>query len=596
MSTESGSAGLLVVAALTALVWANSAWSDTYVGLLSMTLEVSLGDAALGMDLRHWVNDGLMVLFFFVIGLEVQRELTVGELARPGSLVLPLVAGLGGMAIPAVLYLALNPHGEAARGWGVVIGTDTAFLLGALALVGPAVATQLRIFLLTLTVVDDVVAVAVIGVVYTDALRYVPLLAGTGCLAVISLLNRRQARHSWAYATGLLLAWWFTYQAGVHASLTGMLAGLLIAARPPRAEDVAHAADRFAAFRQSPQADVGRRARLGVQQVVSINERLQTGLHPWSSFLIVPLFAFANAGIDLRGGVAADALASPVTWGVVLALVVGKLIGIAVGAVASMRLGLGSLPTGVRTGHMLGGAALSGIGFTVSLLIAGLAFDDDRTRVHVSVGVLLAAVMAPVVGWLLFVTTRRRSGVTTADLPVMLAEPVDPAVDHIVGPTDAPLTLVEYGDFPCPFCARATGVTRELVDRFGDRLRYVFRHLPLTAVHPQALLAAAAAEAAHRQGAFWGMHDLLFAHQGAFTVDQVIGMAEVLGLDVELFLSDVDDPRTAERVARDVASAEAGGARGTPTFFIGDRRHTGPHDTRTLTAALERLQDVERSV
>ena len=596
MSTESGSAGLLVLAAMTALAWANSEWSDAYVRLVSTTLEVSVGDAALGMDLRHWVNDGLMVVFFFVIGLEVRRELTVGELARRGSLLLPLVAGLGGMAVPAVLYLALNPSGDAARGWGVVIGTDTAFVLGALALVGPAVATQLRIFLLTLTVVDDVVAVAVIGVVYTDAVRYLPLLAAAGCLAAISVLDRREAWHSWAYAMGLLLAWWFTYRAGVHASLTGMLAGLLIAARPPRVEHVTHAADRFAAFRQSPQPEVGRRARLGVQRAVSINERLQTGLHPWSSFVIVPLFAFANAGIDLRGGVAAEALTSRVTWGVVLALVAGKLIGIAAGAAASMRLELGALPTGVRAGHMLGGAALSGIGFTVSLLIAGLAFDDDRLRVHASVGVLLAAITAPAVGWLLFVTTRRRSGIATADLPVLLAEPVDPAVDHIVGPAGAPLTLVEYGDFQCPFCARATGVTRELVDRFGDRLTYVFRHLPLTAVHPQALLAASASEAADRQGAFWTMHDLLFAHQGAFTVEQVVGLAEGLGLDVELFLSDLEDPRTADRIARDVASAESGGARGTPTFFIGDRRHTGPHDTVSLAAALERLEPAGRSM
>ncbi|CAA9371460.1 MAG: Na+/H+ antiporter NhaA type [uncultured Nocardioidaceae bacterium] len=587
LSTESGSAGVLLLATVLALAWANSPWSETYHDLMSTELAFSLADATLSKDLQHWVNDGLMVLFFFVIGLEVRREVSVGELTRPSSAVLPLLAGLGGMLVPVALYLLLNPSGDAARGWGVVIGTDTAFLLGALALVGPSIATQLRIFLLTLTVVDDIVAVAVIGVVYTDSVQPGLFLAAVACLVVLSLLSRRETWHSAPYIAVLAVAWWCTLLSGVHPSLTGMLAGLLIAARLPRPEVVEQAASSFTAFRQSPRPDMGRTARLGVQRAISPNERLQTGLHPWSSYLVVPLFAFVNAGIDLRDGALADALGSRLTWGVFLGLVLGKLVGIAAGVQIGLRTGAGRLPTGVRPGHVLGGAALSGIGFTVSLLIAGLAFTDEADRAHATVGVLLAAVGATVLGWLLFVTTRRRSGVATADLPMVLDRPVDPSSDHIRGDPAAPLTLVEYGDFQCPFCARATGVTRELADLFGSRLRYVFRHLPLDGIHPQALLAAHAAEAASRQDAFWGMHDLLFANQGAFTLEQVTGFADELGLDVEQFLDDLQDPQLVDRIADDVASAEASGARGTPTFFVADRRHVGPHDTGTLARALE---------
>jgi len=588
LSTESGSAGLLLAATTAALAWANSPWSVSYQKLLSLHLALVVGDASLGMSLQQWVNDGLMVLFFFTIGLEVRREFSVGELRRPGTTILPLVAGIGGMLTPALLYLAVNPSGEAARGWGVVIGTDTAFLLGALALVGPSIATQLRIFLLTLTVVDDIVAVAVIGIVYTDSVRPGLLLVATGCLAVIAWLSRREAWHSSAYVAVLGLGWWCGVLGGVPSALIAMLAGLLIAARPPQPDAVARAATRFSAFRQSPHPAMGQSARRGVQQAVSVNERLQTSLHPWSSFLVVPLFAFVNAGVDLRGGALADALTSSITWGVLLGLVVGKFTGIALGAQLALRLRLGSLPVGVRRGHLFGGAALSGIGFTVSLLIAGLAFTDERERIQATVGVLLAAVTATLFGWLVFVVTRRRSGVSTADLPMYLDRPVDAAVDHIRGDPHAPLTLVEYGDFQCPFCARATGVTRELAEMFGARLRYVFRHLPLSAVHPQAELAARAAEAAARQGQFWAMHDLLFANQGAFTVEQVAGLADELDLDVERFLTDLDDPEILDRISADVASAEASGARGTPTFFVGARRHTGPHDTGTLAEALGR--------
>ncbi|MFD8450656.1 MULTISPECIES: Na+/H+ antiporter NhaA [Streptomyces] len=592
MATEAGSAGLLLAAVAVALVWANSPWSEAYTALWGTDASVTVGDARLSMDLSHWVNDGLMALFFFVIGLEVRYEVSVGSLNDRRRIVIPGLAGIGGMLVPVVLYLAIAPGGEAARAWGVVIGTDTAFMLGALAVVGPRFVTQLRVFLLAITVIDDIVAVTVIGVVYSGSINVPELIAALVLGVVLSALTRFGVWRAAPYVLIVLVMWLATLHAGLHASIAGMLGGLLIPARKPSREGVEQAARLFRAFRQSPLADVGKTARRGLQQAVSVNERLQTVLHPWSSYLIVPVFALANAGVDLRDGVLTDALGSSLTWAVVVGLVGGKLLGIWGGAALGTRFGIGRLPTGVAPGHVLGGGALSGLGFTVSLLIVGLAFQDPDARARATVGVLLAAVFATLAGWVVFRLAARLKGQTDADLPRYLDRPVDPKRDHILGPADAPLTLVEYGDFECPFCAHATGVTKELRQRFGDRFRYVFRHLPLTDVHPHAELAARAAVAAEAQGRFWEMHDLLYQHQDELEYEDTAGYAADLGLDVERFLRDLAAEETAVRVREDAASAEASGVRGAPTFFVGDRRHTGPYDAQSLARELEALTDV----
>ena len=594
LRTEAGSAALLLSATLLALAWANSPWSDHYDSLLRAELSLSLAQWDLTMDLQHWVNDGLMALFFFVVGLEVRREFSIGELTERRRATIPVLAALGGLAVPALLYLAIAPAGEAARGWGVVIGTDTAFMLGALTVVGPVFATQLRVFLLILTVIDDIVAVSVIGVFYSDELHVPALLAALGLSVLMAALSRQGGWRAWPFTVVGLALWLATLEAGLHASVAGMVGGLLVAARAPARDAVEGAAQRFRAFRQSPHVDVGRSAREGLQRAISVNERLQAVLHPWTAYVVVPVFAFANAGIDLRGGVLLEALTSRVTWAVTVALVLGKLVGVAGTALLAVRAGAGRLPQGVAPGHVVGGGALSGIGFTVSLLIVGLAFDDQQLRDQATVGIFLAAVLATALGWFAFTATATWRGQVDADLPRFLDRDVEVEVDHIAGPPEAPLTLVEYADFECPFCARATGVTAELRDRFGPRLRYVFRHLPLPDVHPHAELAARAAVAADRQGRFWEMHDLLFSHQDELEIEDVAGYAATLELDVEAFLRALDDERTGARVRADVASAEASGARGTPTFFVNGRRHTGPHDAQTLAAALE--QDVGAAV
>ena len=591
LATEAGGAGILLVATLAALAWANSPLSGAYESLWGTELTISLGDRGLDMDLQHWLNDGLMTLFFFVIGLELRRELSVGELRDRRRLAVPAVAAGGGLIVPALLYLALNPTGEAATGWGVVIGTDTAFLLGALALVGPAHSTQLRLFLLSLTIVDDVLAVTVIGAIYSESLNLEVLAVGLVSLVCIALLSQLRVWQKSPYLVAGLVLWAATLDSGLHPSIAGVAAGMLVGAYMPRREEVEQATGLFLAFRQSPQPDIGYSAKMGIERAVSMNERLQVSLHPVTSYLIVPLFALANAGVDLRNGLLADAVWSPVTWGVVLGLVLGKATGIALATLGAVRLKVGQVLEGVGPGQVLGGASLSGIGFTVSLLIADLAFTTSELREEAQVGVLTAGVLSFLSGGLIFRLAGVIHGETTASLPMVLDRHVEIGRDHIRGLPNGPLTLVEYGDFECPFCGAATGVVRELRERFGDELRYVFRHLPLVDVHPDAELAALAAEASAQQGNFWEMHDLLFQHQDELEYEDLIGYAANLDLDVEQFSNALADPQLAERVREDAASADASGVRGTPTFFIGDRRHIGPWDTETLARELVKQRD-----
>lgn len=586
LGTEAAGAGLLLGATILALVWANSPWSAGYTAFWGTEVSLLVGGAELTLDLQHWVNDGLMVFFFFVIGLEVKREFVMGELTDRRRAAVPLVAAVTGLLVPALVFLAFNPSGEAAQAWGVVISTDTAFLLGVLALVGPACPTQLRLFLLTLAVADDVGALAIIAVFYTDDLSLPALglaVAGVGLMIGLRYLRVWRGPAYFVVAVGV---WVAMYESGVHPTIAGVLIALFFPAYPPRREEVADA-DRLArAFRQSPNPGYARSARLSIERSVSPNERLQQLYHPWSSFVIVPIFALANAGVVLDAATLQAAARSPLTLGIVAGLVAGKLFGILLGAGGAVRLRLGTLAPGLGALPLAGGAALSGIGFTISLFIVDLALDDPALADQARVGVLAASLLAALLGWGLFRLGDRLRGDGGPRRPVLLDPPVDPARDHVLGPADAPLTLVEYGDFECPFCGRATGAVTELRERLGDRLCYVFRHVPMIDSHPHAELAAEAAEAAGAQGRFWEMHDRLFAHQDALSAPDLLDHAAAVRLDLERFARELGDGRHAARVREDAASAEASGVAASPTFFIGGRRHTGPFDADTLAARL----------
>jgi Na+/H+ antiporter NhaA len=580
----------LLAAAVAALVWVN-VHTSSYDSVWGTTLSIDLGGAGVALDLRHWVNSGLMTLFFFVVGLEARRELDLGELRERRRFALPLLAGIGGMAVAVGIYLSFNAGRSSAGGWGIAMSTDTAFALGLLALVGPRFPDRLRAFMLTVVVVDDIVALAVIATVYTETLRVLPLLAAVGLFGGVIVARRLRIRAGLVCATLGAAAWVALLKSGVEPVVIGLALGLLAYAFPAPRSNLERATERFREFREQPTARLARVAGVELRSATPVNERLQHLFHPWTSYVIVPLFALANAGIAIDGGFLASSFTSPITLGILFGYVIGKPVGILGCSWLLTRLTRGRLRPPVGWVAVAGGGAIAGIGFTIALLVATLAFDG-RQLDEAKLGILSAAIGAALITWLLFRATallprrmRIRALLGTAEPLTDLYIEVDPERDHIRGPIGAPVTVVEYGDFECPYCGQAEPVVRELLREFGD-VRYVWRHLPLNDVHPRAQLAAQAAEAAADQGAFWEMHDLLFAHQDALHPDDLIGYAEQLGLDVERFSNDLREDVGAARVADDADSADLSSVSGTPTFFINGRRHYGAYDIAALSAAV----------
>jgi Na+/H+ antiporter NhaA/predicted DsbA family dithiol-disulfide isomerase len=481
------------------------------------------------------------------------------------------------------------------------MSTDTAFALGMLALVAPRAPDRLRAFLLTVAVIDDLVAIGVIAIVYSHRIEVPALLVALGIFAVILLARAAHVRRGLLYAMLGIAAWVAMFQSGVDPVVVGVAMGLLTYAYPAVRSDLERATDLFRLFREQPTPELARSARVGVTSAISPNDRLQLLYHPWTSYAIVPLFALANAGISISGAFLSRAFTSPITLGIALGYVVGKPVGITGASWLLARLSRGRLRPPVGWAAVVGGGAIAGIGFTVSLLIATLAFRGAQLE-EAKVGVLAAALCSSAVTWVVFRATallpgrlRLRVLAGASDAIVDLVAPVDPRRDHLRGPRDAPVTVVEYGDFECPYCGQAEPVLRELLAERGD-VRYVWRHLPLSDVHPQAALAAEAAEAADEQGAFWGMHDLLLQNQGNLRRPDLIGYAQDLGLDVERFEDHLRRHAAADRIAEDVDSADLSGVSGTPTFFVNGRRHQGAYDIATLTSEVRQaLSAVLRS-
>jgi Na+/H+ antiporter NhaA len=589
LRTETGSAAVLLGATLAALAWVNIDRAS-YDAFWHTTLSFRLGGVGLAQDLRHWVNSGLMTFFFFVIGLEARREFDVGELRRRTRAMLPLVAGIGGMVVPVLIYLAFNTGLESARGWGTAMSTDTAFALGMLALVGARRLDRLRAFLLTVVVIDDIVALVVIALVYTESLALGALLAASGLFAVVLIARALHVRAGALYFALGLAVWVALFESGVEPVVIGLAMGLLTYAYPAARSDLEAATERFRSFREQPTPELARSARAGVQSAISPNDRLQHLYHPWTSYVIVPLFALANAGIVVSVDFLRSAFTSPITLGILIGYVAGKPIGVISASWLVSFLSRGRVRPLVGWASVVGGGTIAGIGFTVSLLIAALVFEG-RQLAEAKLGVLAGALVAAAVTWVVFRVTallpqraRGRALLGTSHTIVDLEPSVDPERDHIRGPRDAPVTLVEYGDFECPYCGLAEGSIRELLADSGD-VRYVWRHLPLNDVHPSAQLAAEAAEAAAAQDAFWAMHDVLLSHQRALSMSDLVLYAEDLGLDVDRFVHDLQRHHGASQIAADVDSADASGVSGTPSFFVNGRRHEGAYDIAALRAA-----------
>ncbi|MBM9510123.1 Na+/H+ antiporter NhaA [Actinacidiphila acididurans] len=594
--TETGSAAVLVAATLAALVWVNAA-PGSYDTVWATRFVIRLGHWGVDLDLRDWVNSGLMTLFFLVVGLEARREFDMGELRDRRRIPLPLLAGISGMVVPVVIYLGINAGRSSAHGWGVAMSTDTAFALGLLGLLGSRFPRRLHTFILTVAVVDDFVALVVIAVAYSTSISMVPLLIGIGVLLVALGLRRYGVRRGLLYAVLGAVAWVAFLHSGVDPLVVGLLLGLMSYAYPASRENLERATGLFRSFREQPTAELEREARLGIAEALSPNERLQRMWHPWSSYVIVPLFALANAGIKIDGSLLSAAYTSPITLGVLLGYGLGKPIGVVGATALATRLSRGRMRPPVGWGAVLGGGTIAGIGFTVSLLIATLAFHG-RELEEAKIGVLSAVVFAMLATTLVAAVVRRlpdrqraRALLGTAHALVDLAEPVDPERDHVRGPLDAPVTVVEYGDFECPYCGQAEDVVRELLADFGDEVRYVWRHLPLTDVHPHAQLAAEAAEAASLQGRFWEMHDLLISRQDELKLKNLLAHAQEIGLDVDVFHRALKERAGGERVAQDVESADLSGVSGTPTFFVNGRRHHGAYDIESLSKAVIAARD-----
>jgi Na+/H+ antiporter NhaA len=590
LRTETGGAAVLLAAALAALVWVN-VHASSYEDLWTTNLSIELGDAGVSLDLRDWVNSGLMTFFFLVVGLEARREFDLGELRERRRFALPLLAAIGGMAAAVAIYLVFNAGRSSAHGWGIAMSTDTAFALGLLALVGPRFPDRLRAFMLTVAVVDDLIALVVIATVYTGTLHVVPLLVSLGFLAAVIVARNLGVRVGLVYAVLGTAAWVALQKSGVEPIVVGLAIGLLAYAFAPPRSTLESATERFREFREQPTAELARAAGVELRAATSPNERLQQLFHPWTSYVIVPLFALANAGIEINTDFLGRAFSSPITLGVLFAYLVGKPLGIVGSSWLLTRTTGGRLRPPVGWAAVAGGGTIAGVGFTVSLLVATLAFSGPQLE-EAKVGTLSAALGAALLTWLLFRATaklprrlRQRALLGTAEPLVDLYLDVDPERDHVRGPMEAPVTVVEYGDFECPYCGQAEPVVRELLGDFGD-VRYVWRHLPLNDVHPRAQIAAEGAEAAADQGAFWEMHDLLFDHQDALRPDDLIGYAEQLGLDVEGFAEDLRAHAGAARVAEDVDGADLSGVTGTPTFFVNGRRHYGAYDIGSLSAAV----------
>jgi Na+/H+ antiporter NhaA len=589
LHTESGSAGLLLAAVVAAIIWANID-IGSYERVWHATFSIRLDGVHLTRDVRTWINSGLMTLFFLVVGLEARREFDLGDLRERRRFVLPLVAGVVGMVVPVSIYLAATAGQSSAHGWGVAMSSDTALALGLLAVLGRDVPDRARVFLLTIFVVDDLVALVVIAVAYSNHIDVLHLLIAVAVFVVLLVAVVRHVHSRVLYVVLAFTMWAALLASGVDPIVTGLVVGLSASAYTPDRQDLETATLLVKLFREQPTSELARSARVGIAATLSPNERMQAVLHPWTSYLIVPLFALANAGIALDGSFLRHAYTTPIALGILIGYVVGKPVAVVASSWLVARLSKGRIQPPVGWAAVLGSGTIAGIGFTVALLIADRAFTGAELA-EAKLGVLSAAVVAAASTWLVYRLTallpaKRRALALVGDPRLIqdLVPEVNVERDHIRGHPDASITVIEFGDFECPYCGQAEPVARALLA--DTDLRFVWRHLPLTDVHPAAELAAEAAEAAAEQGKFWEMHDCLLDHQDQLEPEDLMRYAERLGLDLDRFRDDLNGHAFRTRVAQDVESADISGATGTPTFFINGQRHYGAYDEDSLKAAI----------
>lgn len=592
---ETSGAVLLLAATIVAILWANLGGSS-YDDFWHTDLALTLGDAEISMSLQHWINDGLMMMFFFLVSLEVKHDFIMGELSDWRHASVPVVAAVAGLVLPAVLFLALNAGSPGAGAWGVVISTDTAFVVGLLAVFGARLPQPLRAFLVALAVVDDVGALLVIAVAYTESIQIVPLVVVAATALVLYLLQQARLHRTAVYIVAGAVLWVSFLASGVHATIAGVVLGLLLPVFPPERAEVLRAEELTQVFRRTPVAATGNAAVEGILRSVSINERLQLVLAPTINLFIVPLFALANAGVVITAQTLGHAFTSPLTWGIIVGLVVGKHAGVLGATWLATRLRIGALAPGLGYRHIGSGSMLTGIGFTISLFIVELAITDETLKSDARIGVLTASLIAAALGMVMLESTARYDE-QHAPARKHLTRPVDPERDHIEGPADAPLTLVEYGRLGGLDDADKAEVLREVRDHFGPELRYVFRHNP--GEDPAALQAALALEAVAAQSyeLFAPMkRELELATQDEELDARMLRRAAVdVGANLPRLEEAVRLGTHAVRVSDDADDAGTLCLTTAPTFFVGDVIYDGPVEAADLIAALEALRSGDPS-
>ncbi|WP_285114178.1 Na+/H+ antiporter NhaA [Leifsonia sp. fls2-241-R2A-40a] len=580
---------LLVAGVVVALVWANI---GGYEDFWEQPLGVSFGQFTLSYDLRTWVNSGLMTLFFLAVGLEARREFDLGDLRERKRLILPITVGLVGMALPVGIYLLINQGLDSARAWGVAMSTDTALALGILTLLAKKAPKRTRTFLLTAFVVDDVAALIIIAALYSGPVSMGPVIVAVLAFAGIIVVRRldRTLGRNLAIVLGVIM-WLALLLSGVDPVVAGLAIGLATTAYIPLRADLERATGLVRSYRESPNAELALSAAAGLADSLSENERILYRLSPWTSYVVVPVFALANAGVRITPELLARSASSAITIGIVVGYVLGKPISVVGSSWLLSRVTRGRVHPQVGWLSVLGSGTAAGVGFTVSLLIASIVLTGPQLA-EAKIGIFFSVIGSAVLTWLVFQCVRfipsnkRTQALNGRPDPTLdLLAPIDQQADHVRGASQPAVTIVEYGDFECGFCKRGEPTVRELLERHPD-VAVAWRHLPLTDVHPNALLAAEAAEAAGAQGAFWPMHDMLLANQDRLGIRDLESYAEQVGIDPEQFVEDLRSHTFADRVRADIASAEASGAAGTPTYFINGQRHEGAVDIDSLSKAI----------
>ena len=584
---EASGALLLLAATAVALVWAN-AGAQGYEAFWNARLSVHLGPWGIDMPLRHWINDGLMMMFFLLVSLQVKHDFVMGGLREWRRACVPVLAAACGLVVPAVVFGVINAGGPHAGAWGIVIPTDTAFVVGILAAFGKRLPVQLRSFLVTLAVVDDVGALAVIATAYTGTIRLLPLVGVLLAASALYAVQRARVRRASVYIVFGALLWLLFLASGVHAAIAGVVLGLLMPVFPPERSALLTAEELTQRFRRAPTALTGKNAVYGILRAVSINERHQLSMAPIVNLIVVPVFALSNAGVALSGDALAHALHSPLTWGIVAGLVAGKYVGAFGASVLASKTRIGELAPGLGLRHINGGAMLTGIGFTISLFIIDLAIEDGAAQADARIGVLAASLLAALLGALVLALTAFLDARRAPARP-RLTRPVDPRRDHIAGNPASALTLVQYGQLGCLEDGATVELLREVRDHFDNDLRLVFRHNPLG--DPGAEQAAEMLEAVAAQSP-----DLFepvrvevarLCDEADLDRDVLRRAAVEMGADLARLDAQMLQRPHIGRVHDDADDAASMGLTRAPAFFIGEELYQGEHTPEALIEALE---------